>query len=84
MHVFTGHSVEADGQEQIILNELDYEDTNFCKAYNAEKNIHMLADQFPNSFHVAVFSCKQLFDILIEERTEDGALSVSPNNLNQY
>ena len=43
VHVITGHSFEIDGLECMILNELDNDDSNFCVAYCAEKNIRNLA-----------------------------------------
>ena len=36
VHVFAGHSLEVDGLESMILNELDNDDSNFCVCYSAE------------------------------------------------
>ena len=78
MHVFSGHSLELDGQECIILNERDDDDPNFCIAYKAEYKIREFAADFPNSYHVGIFCCKKFSDIIVEECVEEGTLRVQP------
>ena len=67
MHVFIGYTVEVDGMKSILLNELADGDPRFCKAYKAEAQIRTLATKFPASYHVAIFACKTVTRVLIEE-----------------
>ena len=81
MHVFIGYAIEVDGKKCIILNEPADDESRFCKAYKAEAQISTLATKYPASYHIAIFACKTVTNVLIEEFEEDGSIMVSPKLL---
>ena len=58
LYVFAGHAVQMDGQSALLINEED-KNTRFYKRFQAEKSVRMLANQYPNSYHIAVFACRR-------------------------
>ena len=83
IHAFAGHGIEIDGLQCLILNELDEDDSSFCKVYKAELEIRTLAAKFPASYHIAIFGCKNFTNVLIDLSEKDGSTLVSPRSFNQ-
>ena len=78
LHVFTGHAISVDGMHCLVLNELSDDDPTFCKVFKAELDIKALASKHPSSYHIAVFGCQMLSDVVIDVSDEDGSVLASP------
>ena len=76
IHILAGHGVQKDYMQALLINEhdqwakvssrfgkmryIDY--NNFYKRFEAEKLVKDLANDFPHSYHLAIFVCGREFE----------------------
>ena len=56
LYVVTCHVVFDHGEQKVLLNEFDAI-TSFYKRFEIENRIKSYANEFVDSYHIAVFSC---------------------------
>ena len=58
MYTLAGHGIHMNGKQYLVLNEFNgNEDGGFYNMSGIEEKIRTLADDYPNSYHIAFFAC---------------------------
>ena len=69
-YCFACHGMHYNGRQIVILNEYDSK-TKFYKYFNIENRIRFIAEDFRNSYQIAVFACCR--ETMVREKHTNGS-----------